>query len=258
MMPELTLLLPASPPWGRRWTRAVAATVVHGIVLLLLFAPITFGWRSADRPPAPEPEKRVVWVQTAVPPVPPPQPAPQEQVTVAPKPIAYAAAPIDRSLAVATWREQLPRALALQAQGINAPSFVVENLDIGVITTLMSRNLVMLVAGRPPFDQRSRWIRTSGGGFVDAGAPPDGWAGRVARRTVVVPRSWVGDIPLSGDDEVYMFLTTNLDVAILAAQLAVAEERGVTLQALARTHGRLMTTVDGVMAFQIDTVDLTR
>lgn len=257
--PRLTL--PASPQGGRRTLRIAASASAHGIVALLLV--VAMG-RVAEpnQPEAAAPAQKIVWVAPVLPPSKPATPAPvpaEAPVPAKPKvapPTEYAAAPTSAAPA-RDWHELLPQALALQAKGLAAPSFVVNNLDKDIVTMLVSRRLAILVAGKPPFDRDARPVRWVNGA-VEGGALPQGWAQRVARRAIVLPHSWVEAVAPTNDDRVYLLISTDLDAAILAAQLAVAEQHRVGLQAVLRTYGRLLSSPDGTMTFQIDSVDLSR
>ncbi len=246
------LVLPASPRGRRRSFGLAASLGAHAVLLLLI---LLLGRPSA--PPVlprvtPSAEK-LVWV-TPVPAVPPVTPAPPTPPTPKTKPVTYAAAPTSITPA-RDWREMLPRALALQADGINAPSFVIDNLDPVIITTLVGRHLALLVAGRPPFDRDARQVLWAGANPTETAPLPSGWTQRVARRVVVLPREWTRGISLAADEQVYLMITTDLDAAILAAQLAVAEQRGLALKTLTRTHGRLLPAADGLLDFRIDSVE---
>lgn len=246
---SLTLLLPASPQRRRRTAGVVASVIGHTMVLLMLGVVRLPSRPVPARPPVPP--TPIVWMAPAPPPAPPVErPAPP----VAAKPITYAAAPPGTKPG-RDWRELLPRALALQTEGLNAPSFVIENLDVALVGTLATRGLAVIVAGRPPFVD-ARQVRWTATGPTDAGALPPAWTQRVARRAIILPRDWVRTLTLAPGEQVYLLISTDLDAAILAAQLAAAEQRGVALGALLRTRGRLLPTADGILGFHIDAVDL--
>jgi hypothetical protein len=246
------LVLTASPRRRRRSIGLAASLGGHAVLLLLI---LMLGRSSAPQPsPRVTPSaQKLVWVApvTAVPPVTPVSATPS---TPKSKPVTYAAAPASITPA-RDWREMLPRALALQADGINAPSFVIDNLDPVIITTLVGRRLALLVAGRPPFDRDARQVLWAGARATESVPLPTGWTERVARRVVVLPREWMRGISLAGDEQVYLMISTDLDAAILAAQLAAADQRGVALKTLTRTHGRLLPAPDGLLDFRIDSVE---
>jgi hypothetical protein len=254
----LALLLPTSSRWGRRGLGLVTSVVAHATFALILVTVVRAPSRRPVRPPPPV-DKKMVWVTpvAAPPPVQVDRPVLKVAAPVmkASKPIEYAAAPAGLKPS-RDWKELLPRALALQAQGLNAPSFVIENLDVSLVATLAARGLAMIVAGRPPFDHDARQVHWTEAGPTDVGALPAAWTQHVARRAIVLPRAWVTTVMLAPEEQVYVLITTDLDAAILAAQLAAAEQRGVALSALVRTHGRLLPTADGILAFHIDAVDL--
>lgn len=238
---------------NRRAVGIVGSALFHTLVgaLVMFRAP-------AERQPEPvpaSPRSRVVWVS-------PVEPTPK--ATVRPRPERRAEtprAPIDYAAASAGakqpgWREQLPRALALQSEGVDAPSFVIENLDRELVSVLTSRRLALVVAGRPPFDRGARQVRWTAQGSGDLQPLPASWTRQVARRAIVLPRPWIERLQLAPGEEVYMLITTDLDAAILAAQLAAAEERGLPLKALLRTRGRLVESEDGGISFRVDAVDL--
>jgi hypothetical protein len=222
-------------------------------VLLLVVSAhrVTHPPESRPAPPA----QKLVWV-APVPPPAPPQPAPGPAKPKLSAPIAYAAAPMSLGPA-RDWHDLLPQALALQAKGLAAPSFVVNNLDKDVVTLLVVRHLAILVAGCPPFDHDARQILWRDATATDGGALAAGWTERVARRAIVLPHALVDGISLTGNERVYLLISTDLDAAILAAQLAVADQRHVGLQALARTSGRIVLALGGV-EFHIDDVDLSK
>lgn len=247
---DLTLTLPASREGGRRTFGLVASAAAHAGFVLILVASV----RSATHMPQQQPpsaSQNLVWVTpvTLAPPI------PTLEAPKATKPIDYAAAPAGLAPA-RDWRELLPLALALQAQGINAPSFVIDNLDPQVVTMLVARHLAILVAGTPPFDRDARQVHWTEAGAIDVGLLAAGWTERVARRVIVLPRAWVSAVTLTADEQVFLLITTDLDAAILAAQIAVAEQRGVALPALARTHGRIVAAPQGLVEFKIDVAEV--
>lgn len=221
-------------------------------MLLLVLGVVRLPSTSASSAPTAK-KPPMVWVA-------PPQLTPQEvpmpakPVPPATKPITYAAAPASVQPR-RDWRDLLPRALALQAEGITAPSFVIDNLDIALVANLATRGLAVIVAGHPPF-AGARQVHWTGTGPSAVGALPAAWTQRVARRAIILPPEWVRSLALATGEEVYLLISTDLDAAILAAQLAAAEQRGVALGALMRTRGRLLPTPDGILAFHIDAVDL--
>lgn len=256
MIPEpLTLLLPVSPQRGRRALGVLAAVAGHAMLLMVLGAVRSPSASAVPPVRATNETKPTVWVAPMAPPPPPQAPAIQKPVSPsAAKLIAYAAGP--RSMQPGRdWRQLLPRALMLQAEGLNAPSFVIENLDIALVATLATRGLAIIVAGRPPFAD-AREVRWTPAGPSDIAALPAAWTQRVARRAIILPPEWVRTLALAPGEQVYLLISTDLDAAILAAQLAAAERRGVALSALARTRGRLLPTTDGILVFYVDTVDL--
>jgi len=251
----LALMLPVAPQRGRR-ALGVLASVVGHTALLLILGIVRLPSTTTAPPVTPTTDKKpMVWVAPVPPPTPPVEPAVTKPVPpVAAKPIAYAAAPTNVQPG-RDWRELLPRALALQAEGLNAPSFVIENLDIALVATLATRGLAVIVAGRPPF-AGARQVRWTGAGPGEVGALPAAWTQRVARRAIILPAEWVRALSLTPGEQVYLLISTDLDAAILASQLAAAEQRGVALDALVRTRGRLVPTSDGILTFHIHAVDL--
>lgn len=250
----LALLLPASPRRGRRALGVLASVVGHTMLLLILGVVRLPSTTSAPTVTTPAEQTPMVWVAPVPPFTPPVKPAMTKPVPpAAAKPITYAAA-VTSPQPGRDWRELLPRALALQAEGLNAPSFVIENLDVALVATLATRGLAVIVAGRPPF-AGARQVRWTGTGPRDVGALPAAWTQRVARRAIILPPEWVRTLALTPGEQVYLLISTDLDAAILASQLAAAEQRGVALGALVRTRGRLLPTGDGILSFHIDAVD---
>src|SRR5258708_1345493 len=114
------LLLPTFSRRGRRGLGLVASVLAHATFVLILVTVVRAPSRRPLRPTSPS-DKKMVWVTPVAPP-------PTVQIdrpvlkaaAPASKPIAYAAAPAGLKPS-RDWKELLPRALALQAQGLAAP-----------------------------------------------------------------------------------------------------------------------------------------
>jgi hypothetical protein len=261
MQGRLELLPPVAPRQGHRPRALLASSALH-----LLIAAMILGVGDDPPPPnhpAPNPEK-LVWTPPPVMPV----------VTPAipkGKPIEYAAAPSSsagkspgtRQTASegstneeSKWRDFLSRAAALQAEGISAPAYVIDNLSPALIATLTERGLAILVAGRPPFRNDAQQVMWKGNTPTQVVALSQSWSRDVARRGIPLPRSWVAGLTLGPSVDVYLIPRAPLDLAILASQLEAAEGRGVPLAAVRRTHGRLVTEHDDVLAYRVGGLDL--
>jgi hypothetical protein len=261
MMGELMLLPPVARRSGRRRIGVAVSAALHGAAVLLVIAASSAQLTPA--PPRPAPTTRLTWT-------PPPRPVTVMPATVAATPIMYAGTPpAGRKPAAATsaaapappptgsaseWRDYLPRALAAQAKGVQAPAYTVQNLTPELISMLTSRGLAVLVVGRPPFRDAEQ-IEWHNGHTTGRAPLPAGWGQNVARRGLPLSDSWVTGVAIAAGDAVYLVPRPALDIGILAAQMRAADARHVPLDALACTRGRLVVESDDAVAFVIDTVD---
>lgn len=264
MKGEMELLPPVTRRSGHRLRGLGVSAGVHFVILVLLGLPS----RTPVPPQVPaEDGPEVVWI--APPPEPERQQPPPQVLAKAAEPTRYEAAQAvgdkeraknaddqGRNADGSSWRNFLPRALAMQTEGVRAPAYVITNLDATLVANLTSRGLALLVAGQPPFRDDPRQVLWAAGGPVGLTALPPSWAQESSRRGLPLPRSWIDGVALAPAVGVYLVPRAALDAAILAAQLEAAERRGVPLQGLARTYGRVVPDHDGALAYMIDRVDL--
>jgi hypothetical protein len=260
MQGNLELLPPVVPRQGHRRHGLLASGVVHIFVALIIFGGGGASSPTEDEPTTP-PDK-MVWT------APPSMPAMVVPPPEKPKPVAYAAAPVSGKKAEvesdsagssdngSKWRDFLSRAVSLQEEGVSAPTYVIDNLSPALIATLTERGIAILVAGRPPFRDHPQQVVWRGTGAAELVALSQAWSRDVARRGVPLPRGWVTGIALAPAADVYLIPRAPLDLAILASQMEAAEARGIRLDAVRRTRGRLIIERDDVVAYRVETVDL--
>jgi hypothetical protein len=267
----------------RRIGGLVASSTLHTILALIIILTKERPVPDSDSPP----DNRAVDVSLVAPVIPAAAARRPEEGIARAERVEYATAPIDPavkavsnsanvttpptdevsvSAPVPLSVERLQHALELRRRGFKGPGYTADNLTVAVVARLVQSGFARVIIGRPPFDDSTyevNWADGQGERFETLG--DTAWMSNVVARAVRLPNALNGRL-LEGlrraaglstaGTRAYLFLAQDLDLAVLAQQIAACEAAGRPLDDVRRTIGRFAITGASRIDYVVDALEL--